>query len=156
MDVNNKKNRRWRLSKKVKGLPLGLVVLLAVSLVVAAGLWVFAVQTDVSVEVDHLLFYDGVGAEEITESWDVGNITGGSTYYSNHTLMLSVNSQGVHNVSFTVVDDEDNGFDIQVWVDGVQCDYCVLTPGVSVALQYIAVFDDHIMPGVFTGSVTVA
>jgi len=96
----NTKNNRRSCTGKLKGLPIGLIVLLVASFLVAGAYLTYFVKVDSDVSVDSLLTCNGSPAEELDLTFDIVNACPGNYYYSeNYTFALNANAD-----FFTVID----------------------------------------------------
>jgi len=152
------KNQQTKLKriKKLKALPIGLSVLLVISVVGMGALLGWLNITSVEADVDDLILLDGVPAENLETSWDIGNVVGGNCYTESHNVSLSDLRQNSYNMTFNVIDSEEDGADIKVLNSAFEeITFLEIAPDETIQIYYRVIFDDYVNMSSFSGSVTI-
>jgi len=150
---HHKKNKVFRKTRKLKGLPIVPLVLLVGSIVVAAGFFGFFVKVDTDVDTESLLSWNGSPGEEYMVSRDVINATCGNTYVFDNTLKINDNADGNRTVYFHWVSDPE--LSCSVLIDDMVVESYELEPGETVTVQERYVVGDNVTAGSYSAVLTI-
>ena len=155
-DGTNKRKGFGMSKRTFKGMACGLGLMLIISFVGVGALLGWFSATTVDADVEDLLLFDGVACENLQTSWNIGDVVGGNLYCQSHNLSLSDLRQDPLNVSFVVIDDEENGANIQVLNSALEeITYLELDPDETQEIFYKITFDDYTNMTSFSGSITI-
>ena len=124
--VNKERKNRRRSIRRLKSLPLAMIVLIISSMLVAGAFMTFFVRVETEVSVGSLFIYnDSLPAEDLIEEHSINGVAG-NTYSYNFDLRLMDTAQNNVSVSFSFTNDSE----IHSWVEhnGVEIDSYEFAP----------------------------